>query len=186
MDGSDFDAISRRLGNAGSRRKALATLGTALGLLGLHDGSVFVLARRHKKKKKKKRGGTTSPPPTSTITCPTGYSACGEQCFDLSDNPSNCGACAVVCSPSKTCCSGVCVDLQDNDSNCNSCGHACLTRDEDTPLERAAEICIAGVCVACSVQGAIHQNNPLTCCRGLHRCFDEMGRNDCVPDGTPC
>src|SRR3954471_2969127 len=146
MDSSDFDAFTRLLTNPGSRRTALAALGGMISVLRWHSPSDDVLAKRPKKKKKK-RGGTTSPPPppTSTVSCPTGYTACGEQCFDLTDNRENCGACSVVCSQTKTCCNGVCVDLLDNDSNCSACGHACLTRDEDTTLEHAAEMCSSGV-----------------------------------------
>jgi hypothetical protein len=187
MGKSEFDTLTRLLTTPGSRRSALAALGGMIGARGWRGVSDAALAKRHKKKKKKKRGRTTSPPsPPSSLTCPSPYTPCGAQCVDLSDNQENCGACAVVCSQTKTCCSGVCIDLNDNDANCGSCGHACLTRDEDTTRLGAAEICSSGTCAECSVQGSIRMGNPPTCCRGLHRCFNDMGRNECVPNGTPC
>jgi hypothetical protein len=186
---SNLDAFCCFSGKAGSRRKALAALVGALGLLDRHLAPDSALAKK-RKKKHKKGGGTTNPPPSSpppsTVSCPTGYSVCGEQCFDLTDNTANCGACGVVCSQSKICCRGVCVDLQDDDANCGDCGHACLTRDDDTPLINAAEICSSGVCVECNVAGIIRMGNPHTCCRGLVLCSSTMSGLRCVTEGTAC
>jgi len=181
MDKSDFDALTRLLSNPGSRRRALAVLGGALGLSTWHGGPDVALAKKHKKKHKK-RGGTTSPP---TLTCPSPYTPCGDQCVDLSDNTSNCGACAVVCSSGKVCCNGVCVNLQDNDSNCAACGHQCLP---DPIIDRPhGAVCVNGTCEQCAPAGNFPETSTLTqCCRGLHRCTSAMGRDDCVPDGTPC
>lgn len=135
---------------------------------------VSAQAKKRKKRKKKKPN------------CPSGYTACGKQCFDLSDNVNHCGTCATVCSPGKTCCQGVCVDLQVNDGNCGACGQGCLTRDDQTDLEDAAEICRAGACEECSLAGSIREQNPRICCRGLKFCSDDMSSARCVPEGQAC
>jgi hypothetical protein len=180
MDKSDFDAFTRLLTNPGSRRTTLAALGGMIGVLGWQGASDVVLARKHKKKNKKRRG--TSPPPLS-VECPTGYTACGTQCFDLSDNPSNCGACAVVCSPNKTCCSGVCVDVLDNDSNCSACGQVCLPSPTSERVRGA--VCINGTCEFCVLQGPYPPETQAPCCRGLVHCSSQNGTvNDCRPAGT--
>src|SRR4051812_17708344 len=45
MDKSDFDALTRLLSNPGSRRRALAVLGGALGLSTWHGGPDVALAK---------------------------------------------------------------------------------------------------------------------------------------------
>src|SRR5690349_76101 len=122
MDSDHFDRLSRSLFGTVTRRSSLG-LATLLGLAPLAGTE----AKKRKKRKKKKPA------------CSSGYTACGKQCFDLSDNEEHCGSCATVCSPGKTCCQGTCVDLQDNDSHCAACGRRCLTRDDETPREDAAE-----------------------------------------------
>lgn len=173
MDSDRFDRLSRALAGPLTRRTSLG-VATLLGLVPvLHAG-----AKGRKKHKKKKK-----------LTCPTGYSPCSRQCVDLSDNSQHCGACATVCSPGKACCQGTCVDLRDNDSHCAACGHRCLTRDDETPREDAAEICQAGACVACSVAGLIRLNNPMLCCRGLRFCpGNDLGTTSarCVPANEAC
>lgn len=173
MDSDRFDRLSRRLSRTLTRRTTIATA-TLLGLAPLLDTG----AKKRRKRKKKPK-------------CPSGYTACGKQCFDLSDNENHCGSCATVCSPGKTCCQGTCVDLQDNDSHCSACGQRCLTRDEETPREKAAEICRAGTCIECSVEGDIQVENraPRICCRGLAFCpGDDAGTvpSRCVPAGQAC
>jgi hypothetical protein len=153
MDSDQFDRLSRALAVTFTRR---TSLGAAL-LLALAPVAETEAKRRRKKRKKK-------------VTCPSGYTACGKQCFDLSDNIQHCGACVTVCSPGKTCCQGVCVNLQDNDSNCAACGKRCHTNDNETPREKAAEICQAGVCEPCSIEGPLKLGNPTLCCRGLKFC----------------
>jgi len=165
MDGSQFDAMLRRLSPARSRRSALVgILGGGLGLLRASQAE----ARRHKKHKKHK--GKTSPP---ALTCPTGYSACGEQCVDLTDNTSNCGACAVVCSPGKPCCNGVCADLQSDEANCGACGTVCA----------AGQTCCSGVCRTtqtdrdnCGTCGTVcDSSNPFNTCRAGRCCLSLNG-----------
>lgn len=171
MDSARFDRLSRTLAATLSRRTSLG----AAALLGLAP-LVGAEAKRRKKKKKKKP------------TCLSGYTACGKQCFDLSDNAQHCGTCATVCSPGKTCCAGACVDLQNNDSHCAACGQRCRTNDNETPLEKAAEICLAGACAPCAIAGAVQNLSLVRCCRGLQLCpGDRFGSaRRCIPQGQTC
>jgi Stigma-specific protein, Stig1 len=188
MDGSHFDTFARTLNNPGSRRGVLATLlGATLGLTGWRGYPDAALARKHKKHKKKHRVASSPPPPTSPppISCPTGYTNCANQCFDLSDNPQNCGTCAVVCSPGKACCGGVCTNTQDDDNNCGSCGNQCLPSPVIARPHGA--ICVNGTCEQCGLQGSFPPGNGLSgCCRGLVLCQRPTGQNSCDPPGTPC
>jgi hypothetical protein len=175
MDSDRFDRLSRSLAATLTRRTSLG----AVTLLGLAPvvGTEAKKRKKHRKKKKK-------------VTCPSGYTACGKQCFDLSDNVQHCGTCATVCSPGKTCCQGVCVNLQDNDSHCAACGKRCQTLDNDTPRIDAAEICQAGVCVECSIAGNIRDTNQnLPCCRGLKFCpgnAQGSTASRCIPENQAC
>lgn len=172
MDSDRFDRLSRALSVVLTRRTSLG-LATLMGLGSLADTG----AKKRKKRKKKPN-------------CPAGYTACGKQCFDLSDNVNHCGSCATVCSPGKTCCQGTCVDLLDDDGNCAKCGNRCLTTEAETPRIDAAQICQAGVCVECSIEGKIRQTNlSLPCCRGLKRCTgDATGTppDNCKPVDQAC
>ena len=187
MDGSDFDALTRSLTTASSRRRITGgLLGGALGLLGWHDQANEVLAKKGKGKKKKKRGGQRR---TQSLSCPSGYTACGQQCVDLTDNTQHCGACFTVCSPGKACCSGTCANLQDDDNHCAACGRRCRTRDEETPRLNAAEICSNGACVDCSIAGNIREGGPSTCCRGLRFCPGNATGSvpaRCIPANQAC
>jgi hypothetical protein len=180
MDGSRFDTLARSLGTTGSRRRALAgLLAGALGLLAFRAEETAARKRKGKPKKRKKGG----------LTCPSGYTACGQQCVDIKDNTLHCGACFVVCSPGKTCCNGVCANLQDDDNHCSVCGQRCRTNDIETARLSAAEICSNGACVDCSIAGNIRDGNPTTCCRGLKFCpgaSDGSSASKCVPAGQTC
>ena len=174
MDSDRFDRLSRSLSATLTRRTSLG-VATLLGLAPV----VGTEAKRRKKRKKKKNAN-----------CSSGYTACGKQCFDLTDNVQHCGTCATVCSAGKTCCQGTCVNLQDNDSHCAACGHRCLTRDVETPREDAAEICQAGECVDCAIAGNIPGESGLRlCCRGLRFCpGDQAGSSPsrCIPASQAC
>lgn len=172
MDGDLLDRLSRFLAAPVTRRTSFS-LATLLGI------GPMASAEAKKRKKRKKK-----------VKCPSGYTACGKKCFDLSDNVEHCGSCATVCSPGKTCCQGTCVNLQDDDNNCAACGSRCLTRDDETPQIDAAEICQAGTCVPCSVEGSIqNEGAPRICCRGLKFCSGGANgtRVDrCKPVSQPC
>jgi hypothetical protein len=182
MESERFDRLSRSLSASLTRRTSLG-LATLLGLAPLAESDAKKRKKRKKKNKKKNRN-------RKQVKCPSGYTACGKQCFDLSDNENHCGACAIVCSPGKTCCQGTCVDLQDHDSNCGACGRRCRIRDEETDLLQAAEICQAGTCQPCSIAGTIRDitRTPI-CCRGLTFCagtMDGSRRDRCVSAGESC
>jgi hypothetical protein len=183
MESERFDRLSRSLSASLTRRTSLG-LATLLGLAPLAESDAKKRKKRKKKKNKKKNRNRKQ------VKCPSGYTACGKQCFDLSDNENHCGACAIVCSPGKTCCQGTCVDLQDHDSNCGACGRQCGTREEDTPRIGAAEICQAGACIECSLKGDIKpEGGPRICCRGLTFCAasgDGSRRDRCVSAGESC
>jgi hypothetical protein len=180
MDGSHVDNLARLLSTRGSRRGGLAGVVTgALSLLALRAEETAAKKGKGKRKKRKK----------SSLSCPSGYSACGQQCVDLTDNTQHCGACFVVCSPGKVCCGGVCANLLDDDNHCSACGRRCLTRDEETPLIDAAEICSNGACVDCSIAGNIRVEGLTTCCRGLKFCPGNQAgttANRCVAATQAC
>jgi hypothetical protein len=102
-------------------------------------------------------GETTTATPTATdegeLTCPEGFTLCGDVCYDLTSNTSNCGACGNVCPAGQLCSSGqctaastcqaplvqcgeVCVDTSTDPANCGSCGAACA----------AGQVCSMGTC----------------------------------------
>ena len=102
-------------------------------------------------------GDTTTATPTATddgqLECPTGYTLCGDVCFDLASNANNCGACGNACPAGQLCsggqctaaatcqaplvlCGEVCVDTSTDPSNCGSCGAACA----------AGQVCSMGTC----------------------------------------
>ena len=171
MDSDHVDRLSRTLAATLSRRTSLG-LATLLGLAPVAGTE----AKKRKKKKKKKK-------------CPSGYTACGKQCFDLSDNTQHCGSCATVCSPGKACCQGTCVNLQDDDRHCAACGKRCRTNDHETPRLDAAEICQAGACVDCSIEGTLRDVDPQICCRGLKFCPGDAGGTTparCRPPSEAC
>jgi hypothetical protein len=95
---------------------------------------------------------TASPP-----TCPSGYTACGNECFALKRDPLNCGACGKACAAGEVCvqggcalqcaggatkCANVCVSTKSDPNNCGMCGIKCPP----------GEVCNNGKCaVSCSV-----------------------------------
>ncbi|MEZ4563024.1 MAG: hypothetical protein R2853_09830 [Thermomicrobiales bacterium] len=186
MESEHVDRFSRTLATALSRRTSLG----AAALLGLVP-IVETRAKRRKKKKKKKKKKNQQKKNQSQpqqIECPGGYTACGEQCVDLSDHVEHCGACATVCSPGKTCCQGTCVNLQDNDNHCAACGKRCKTSDDETPRIDAAEICQAGACIECSLEGSIDEEAPKLCCQGLQICAGTIQHPSprCIPESEAC
>jgi hypothetical protein len=85
-------------------------------------------------------------------TCGPSLSLCDPRCVDLSQDPTNCGACGVVCDADKRCVAGVCraqcvapttecgiecVDTRTNPAHCGRCGMDC----------GSSAICRAGACV---------------------------------------
>ncbi len=94
--------------------------------------------------------------------CAPGAVECEGVCIDATDDPLNCGGCAVACDDATVCvdsecicpdrlaiCDGACIDTQIDALNCGDCGAEC-----DADL-----VCAAGECV-CPGEGG-------------RRCFDE-------------
>src|SRR5438874_1784825 len=71
--------------------------------------------------------------------CGAGLDACGGACFDLSTDPTHCGACGTACDHDQLCnagvcgadcgtltpCGGGCVDTGSDPQNCGGCGKVC-------------------------------------------------------------
>ena len=53
--------------------------------------------------------GPDAVPPDDAGSCPSGQTACGSSCFDLTI-PAHCGSCTKVCGSGQTCNAGVCVE----------------------------------------------------------------------------
>lgn len=197
MDHQRFDAVTRTIARAPSRRKLLGILvGSAVASL---------LPRR----------STAAQQLEPTWYCPPGYVLCGSLCADLSSDRDNCGACFSPCESDLVavdCVSGQCIraqcdfpftycgvvggcaDLSSDPFNCGSCGIAC-----------DSGICDGGYCVPgcppgltdCGVAGCVDISSDLDHCGG---CFEtcESGlvavtcnagqcvRNQCGPDRTYC
>jgi hypothetical protein len=178
MDGTAFDALTRALTRWGTRRRVVR-LAAGLALGGVAVASSSSIDAKKKRGKKGKKRGRRGP------SCPAGYSPCGEQCFDLRDNPQHCGACATVCSPGKDCCGGVCANRLDDDNHCGTCGIVC--RGSPTAERPQGGICVNGVCQQCALAGSRQGESPLPCCRGLQLCQDDAGtRNDCISTSQAC
>lgn len=183
MDADRFDDLSRSVVAESSRRDLSRLLGGVILGAGFFvvGGIGATQGKKRKGKKKKKPTGRTN-----FVLCPAGYTACGEQCFDLRDNIQHCGTCATVCSPGKDCCGGVCVNRQDSDNNCGVCGHVCVG-NPDAEHPPHGGICVNGACEEC-IPAAPRFASVLQCCKGLKVCQDPggTGGNDCVPASSPC
>jgi hypothetical protein len=147
MDGTHFDALTRSLTVAGSRRRALAAaLGSALGLLGwhgvehtaAHDPSKGCKRKSGKAKKKclKKakahnaaHANETAPP----AGCPSGTQACGGECLKpctgfTSRNPFTCKCCGITgkpCTLGSECCNNFCTAIAPLVCEGNASGQPC-------------------------------------------------------------
>jgi hypothetical protein len=85
------------------------------------------------------------------LGCPSGRTACGQNCVDEHTDFANCGSCGHACAANQVCqagvctsacagsltaCSGNCVNTATDPNDCGTCGHACA----------ASQVCVAGVC----------------------------------------
>jgi hypothetical protein len=172
MDADRFDALTRTLSAAGSRRRALAS-----GLAGLLGTLVIGRAEAKKKKpcppcKKRKKGKCKKKRPNGT-TCP------GGACQD--------GACvATATSPPAPRCIGNCAGKVCGDDGCGGlCGFACTNGET---CQNGACVCVSentcnGVC--CSNADDICTESPRVCCRPEKRCHKSCcARNESCEDGA--
>jgi hypothetical protein len=175
MDGGRFDALTRALTDAHSRRGALAAvLGGALSLLSWH-GVEHVDAHNPLKKCKKMSGKakkkcvkkakahnaahTVPPPPPSGCTPRCERKICGDD---------SCGGSCGTCGVEQVCADGRCA------SSCPSgqkvCRDECIPNDDcctfrDCPL--ATPSCCGGACVADLTSNAKHCGTCATDCTTL-------------------
>lgn len=109
MDADHFDALTRSLSAAGSRRRALAaSLGGALGLVGLAETQAGKGKGKGKKKKKRKKKAVTVPPPPP-LPAPT----CGDGLHNGTETDVDCGGNCARCTNGRRC------------LNSNDCANAC-------------------------------------------------------------
>jgi hypothetical protein len=124
MDAQRFDAVTRSLPAAGSRRRALVVLlggvfASALGASSLKETAAKKKCppckkRKNGKCKKKKPDGTACPVPSGgacqrgVCVCPGGETSCGGVCRDLQTDNANCGICGTVCPTNQVCQTGSC------------------------------------------------------------------------------
>jgi hypothetical protein len=121
------------------------------------------------------------------IVCPSGETACGNTCFALHRDPTNCGACGHACGPLEVCTDGACgcapdvtacgggacADLRIDPQNCGTCGTAC---GGATPLcDGDAGGCVAaGGCTSgeteCASGCVDLQTHPRNCGACGHAC----------------
>lgn len=124
MDSRRFDALTRTLAAAGTRRGVMSWL-AALPLLGSPDTLLDVEARKKRRGKKKKK------------TC-KGKKKCGKKCIPQSG----------CCSSGECGANGACVN---NSCQCNSgfkaCNGACIPTSACCPACTGNTVCAAGTCV---------------------------------------
>lgn len=160
MDADRFDAVSRAVSDAASRRTLLGlAVATVLGGQGI--ASVEAKKKKpcppcKKRKKGKCKGllpdGTTCdggacqggicvaspPPPQCTPNCndrTCGADGCGGSCGACTGG-AFCQGGNCVCPAGTVSCSGVCANLQTDEAHCGACGTSCA----------ASQVCQAGKC----------------------------------------
>jgi hypothetical protein len=167
MDGFHFDALTRTLTSAGSRRRALTgLLGGTVGLFAAWaDEAAAKNCKKIRNKKKRKRCLARARGCVSTCAgkrcgddgcagscgacgggricdggqciCPGGLTDCGDVCRNTQTNEAHCGGCGNPCDVAETCCSGSCVTTQTDEMHCGECGNGC----------DRSETCCSGRCV---------------------------------------
>src|SRR3954447_26501582 len=190
MDPSCFDALTRSLSTAGSRRHALVVaVGGALGLLGLSQaddadadgackpvcGACQTCQRGHchksKQGKKHCRRGTCVATPPGTVSC-------GGACVDLTSDPRNCGSCGTRCSVNQTCNAGTC-----------TCTIFDVAGGRTCPIPNPNASCCTIGC-ACSPADPMNIFDPATCsfiatCPPDRQCIGPQCAA-CCPVGSTC
>ena len=132
MDGPRFDALTRRLTAAFSRRNLLAALGA--GLLAMRPGGMDASARCR----------------AAMATCTRDAACCSGICARGRNVPIHQrNRCA--CTEGLVPCRGTCADIATDGANCGACGHAC----------GLLEVCAAGACLptrTCTTSAASYSN----------------------------
>ncbi len=101
-------------------------------------------------------------------SCGSGLSSCNGLCFDLNNDPKNCGTCGHGCDSGQTCslgscqpgcpavCGGACTNLSIDPNNCGSCGGAC------GPYTNGTAVCANKTCAALCATGFADCNQTLS------------------------
>ncbi len=122
--------------------------------------------------------------------CPTGQSACGTACVDLSTSAANCGTCGNACGAGTECRGASCVPVcrtgeslcgtpatctatQSDINNCGGCGTVCPS----------GQMCVSGVCsLVCTAPQVV-----CTAASGARSCVDVASDNaNCGACGNAC
>lgn len=194
MDARYFDALTRFLSVANTRRRlvaALAALPLVASLSQLLDAS-DVLAGRRKRRKQRHRKRKNPGSRKRGCRAKSRAKICAGRCGRVKNRKTcgkkvNCGPCS--CTPAcgdLTCCSSnVCADLQSDPANCGACGHACGDGQvcqggvcgvtcEDNFCAATSHVCSGARCQTCNV---ICQSPDHTCDMALLQAAMETDSN---------
>jgi hypothetical protein len=181
LDGERFDALTRRLAGASTRRTALKGVGAAL--VGLLAGGARVVAAcpaeqiyRQGRCVCKVSG---RPPVNGLCPCPSGETRCPNGCTRLTNDSANCGACGIACprgahATQVVCRAGTCrvASCEVGWADCDgSPDNGC-----ETPLGSATN------CTGCD-QACLE---PIPACRPDVGCVECLTPTDCPPPATSC
>lgn len=184
MDSIRFDAITRRLGAAGTRRQGLAALvaGVAVQMIpgpGVEEAEASCKGYKRRCKKKRhccKQDGLRCK--RGRCRCKKGWKHCpgtGDDCTRVKADANHCGTCGNACPPETPCCiNGSCQEL---------CGGSCCADcfmdflDGETPQPGTATCCDPGAGTFC--KGNKHDPADDECCWPDQECVD----GHCCSDG---
>ena len=72
-----------------------------------------------------------------TLVCPKGQSACGNGCFNLDNDPGNCGGCGKACNAGEVCSLGVCAQVCAGGTS--QCGAKCADTSIRAMMDKRRE-----------------------------------------------
>jgi hypothetical protein len=170
MDDHRFDALTRLLTAAGSRRSLIGMLAGAT--FGVAPGGMDITsARKRKRKKKRKKNQNQLPAQVCTPAC------AGRTCGD-----DGCGGSCGNCGDGFLCLDGTCQCPAGQEA----CGGACLSTCPPGPFSFSMTIRNPVTCGCCLPTDALFCESPADCCSGI--CQDAGSFTQCQPlrPGDPC